>query len=163
MKYLIGMMERIGGFFLFVIMCLITATAVTRYLFNWPIPDADSLSRLLLSVVVFWGIAAACLRSEHIQLDLIVDALPARIGAFVLKASFAVTLLALVFLTYAAFGRILDIRSTGETTYDLGIRLWPFYGIAFLGIVAAVFAQFYVLLYGAIPADETSPTDKMQD
>lgn len=40
---------------------------------SWQIPDADSLLRLLPSIVVFWGLAAACLRSEHIKRDLVVD------------------------------------------------------------------------------------------
>lgn len=160
MQHLIAWMERIGGFFLFVIMCLITATAVTRYLFNWPIPDADSLSRLFLSIVVFWGIASACLRAEHIQLDLVIDMLPGKLRSVALKSSIAVTLVALVFMAVTAYGRILDIRSTGETTYDLSIRLWPFYAIAFLGIVAAVLAQLYAFLFGATPSKDHAPVEK---
>ena len=157
MKQLIFWMERVGGVFLLVIVCLVTATSVTRYLFNWPIPDSDSIGRLLLSIVVFWGIAAACLRGEHIQIDLVIEALPTVLRRWAIRLSVAITLVALVFMTITSFGRIQDIRSTGETTFDFGILLWPFYGIAFLGAVAAVMAQLYVVFFGV--ARVTDPAE----
>lgn len=146
MKRLILWMERAGALFLFVIMVVIATTTVTRYLFNWPIPDGDSLARMLLAVVVFWGFAAACLHGEHIQLDLFTERLPPRPRALVYRLTAALMFGAVATATWAAWHRIGDLRASGEITYDLGLPLWPFYALAFLGLVAASLVLLVVLL-----------------
>lgn len=137
MKPLIRWMERAGALFLFIIMVVIATTTVTRYLFNWPIPDGDSIARMLLAVVVFWGFAAACLHGEHIQLDLFTESLPPKPRALVYRLTAALIFGAVATATWAAWHRIGDLRTSGEITYDLGLPLWPFYAVAFLGFVAA--------------------------
>ena len=145
MLTLIRWMERIGALALFAIMVLITVTAITRYALNWALPDADALSRHLLAIVVFWGFASACLRQEHIQLDLITKMLPKTLETRVVRLSIAITLLAVAGMTFAAWHRLGDLRASGETTYDLRLQLWPFYAVAFVGMVAAVLALGYIL------------------
>ena len=114
------------------------ATAsVTRHLCNWPIPDGDSIARMLLAVVVFWGFAAACLHGEHIRLDLFTERLPPRLRAAVCKLTGALVFCAVATATWAAWHRVGDLRGSGKITCDLGLTLWPFYALAFLGLVAA--------------------------
>lgn len=137
MSALIRWMEQAGAFFLFVIMAVITATTVTRYAFNWPVPDGDAVSRMLLAIVVFWGFASACLHGAHIQMDLLTERLPPRLRGAVYKLSLALVTFAVGLATWAAASRVLDLRASGEVTYDLGLPLWPIYAVAVLGLVAA--------------------------
>jgi TRAP-type C4-dicarboxylate transport system permease small subunit len=137
MATLISWMERAGAFFLFVIMAVITITTVTRYLFNWPIPDGDAISRMLLAIVVFWGFASACLHGAHIQMDLLTERLPIRWRRFAYKLSLCLVTASVGTATWAAVARVLDLRASGEVTYDVGLPLWPIYAVAVLGLVAA--------------------------
>ena len=137
MQALVKLMERIGGLALLGIVIVMAVTTVTRYLFSWPIPDADAISRMLLAVVVFWGFAAACNYREHIQLDLLTSLLPRRLRRVVLWLSDVIVMAEVCTATWMTFRRILDLRSTGETTYDLGLPQWPFYALAYLGLIAA--------------------------
>ena len=137
MRRLITLMEQAGAVALMAIVFLMATTTITRYFFNWPLPDVDALSRMLLAVVVFWGLAAACLYREHIQLDLLTAMLPIRIRRVVLWISDLLLAGALLMAAWMTARRIGDLYASGEKTYDLGVVLWPFYLLAYLGLVAA--------------------------
>ncbi|WP_157966412.1 TRAP transporter small permease [Oceanibium sediminis] len=137
MQKLIRLMEQAGALALMAIVLLMATTTITRYLFNWPLPDVDAVSRMLLAVVAFWGLASACLYREHIKLDLLTSVLPRRIRAAVLWISDVILMGALGLMAWMTAHRILDLRDSGEKTYDLGIVLWPFYLMAYVGLVAA--------------------------
>lgn len=155
-------MERAGALALFLIMAVMAATTVTRYLFNHPIPDADAICRMLLAIVVFWGLAAACRHGEHIQLDLIVDRFPARLRALAIRAATTVTFLSVAVMTWMSADRIHDLWRSGEKTYDLGLPLWPFYGVAFLGLLASTLVL-GLLVLGFIRADRKSDLESAID
>ena len=140
MEKLIQWMERVGAFFLFVIAITITISVALRYWFNWPLPDGDAVSRLLLSIVVFWGLAGACHHDDHIRVDLLWERLPKRARAWVGLFAQLFTLAAMVVLAWAAFDRIGAQHRSGETTYDLALPLWPFYAVAWLGMIATIVA-----------------------
>jgi|GEM_PF-809476 len=137
MRILNRLLSEVGGLALLAIVVVMAATSFTRYLMNWPLPDADAISRMLLAVVVFWGMASACLHREHIQLDLLTSMMPFRLRRVVLWISDFILMAALVLMAWLTAHRILDLRASGEKTYDLGIQLWPFYAVAYLGLVAA--------------------------
>ena len=40
-------------------------------LFNYAIPDSFDIGRLLLGILIFWGIAATSYRGTHITVDLV--------------------------------------------------------------------------------------------
>lgn len=146
MDKLIVWMERAGGFFLFVIMALIAVSSTTRYLFNWPLPDADSLGRLLLGTVVFWGLAGACRHGEHIRVDLLWERLRPRARAWVDGFATLFTLAAIAMLTGAAWFKVVEYMGNHEATYDLRLPVWPFYGLAWLGLLATVAVLIWLVL-----------------
>lgn len=145
MNRLIDFMEKAGAVFLFIIMILIATTSVTRYLFNWPLPDGDAISGLLLAIVVFWGFAAACLHNEHIQFDLIAEFVPARAKQVITTIALFITLAAVTAMTAAGFQRVVDFAGTQEKTYELGLPLWPAYAVAWCGLVASVLVLVWLL------------------
>ena len=67
--------ETVAGLFLAFVTALTFTSVILRYVFSAPIPDSFDISRLLIGVVVFWGIAVAGYRNEHIQMDVLWSAL----------------------------------------------------------------------------------------
>jgi TRAP-type C4-dicarboxylate transport system permease small subunit len=130
--------ERIAGLFLAVVTVLTFATVVLRYGFSYSIPDSYDLSRNFLGILTFWGIAMTGFRGEHITVDLVWGALPP-FGKRVLDLlSTVFTLLCMAVFAYAMATKVLGTRNSGETTYDLNLPLWPFYGLAWAGLAISV-------------------------
>lgn len=146
MDKLIVWMERAGGLFLFLIMSLVAVSAFTRYLFNWPLPDADSVGRLLLGTVVFWGLAGACRHGEHIRVDLLWERLGPVARAAVDRFALLFTLASVATLTGVAFFKVREYLHSHEATYDLRLPVWPFYGLAWLGLLATVAVLVWLLV-----------------
>ena len=46
-----------------------------RYALGWSIPDSYDFGRMLLGILIFWGIAATSYRGSHITVDLLWSAL----------------------------------------------------------------------------------------
>ena len=153
--------EVTAGLFLAFVTALTFLSVILRYVFSAPIPDSFDIGRLLIGIVVFWGIAVAGYRDEHIQMDVLwswVGAAGKRvIDLFAMSCSLA---------AMAVFARMLvdKIVTTFETTsqtFDLRLDIWPFYAVAWLGIVAAtalLAVRMVRLLWGEVdaPHDRTA-------
>lgn len=124
------------------VLALVTAltfvSVLLRYFLSWSIPDSYDLSRNLLGILIFWGIAIAGFRGDHIAVDLVWSALPlgGRRGLDILGSLF--TLGCMAVFAWAVGGKVADEHRSGETTYDLHLPVWPFTLLAWLGLVAAV-------------------------
>ena len=130
--------ERVAGLFLALVTALTFAAVVLRYGFSVGIPDAYDLSRNCLGIVTFWGIAMTGFRGEHITVDLVWGALPPS-GRRVLDLLSSLFTLACMAVFAAAMGaKVLGTRASGETTYDLGLPIWPFYALAWAGLAVSV-------------------------
>jgi C4-dicarboxylate transporter DctQ subunit len=133
------LVETIAGLFLAAITVLVFISAIGRYVFAAPIPDAFDISRLLLGVVILWGFASVGYRGAHIKVDLVAQLLPARIqrGLDVLGA--LVLLLFTVLLAWKLAGRLESAFASHEATMDLRLSVWPWLAVIWLGVVASVF------------------------
>jgi TRAP-type C4-dicarboxylate transport system permease small subunit len=129
--------ERAAGIFLAAIVALTFVSVTLRRAIGWTIPDWFDLSRLALGVAIFWGIASTSYRDEHIQVDFVWEWLGPRGRRIV---DFFATCVLLAFL--AAFAWMLTYKvdsgfRSGESTFDVRIRIWPFHLVAALGIFLA--------------------------
>jgi C4-dicarboxylate transporter, DctQ subunit len=125
-------------------------SVVSRYLFARPIPDQYDVSRLLLGVLIAWGIATCTVRREHIDVDLLWSAMRP-FGRRILDVlAMSASLLFLALAAYQMVERTLAVLGTGERTFDLGLPIWPWYALTSLGISAAALAACLrlVLLFG---------------
>lgn len=123
---------------LLAVMALLTSVSVaSRYLFNQPVPDEYEISRLLLSVVICWGIALAFRSNNHIYLDLFWG----RVGPFgksVLgRIGAAISFLIISGYSYLLLFKSLDTMASHNRTIELGIPVWGFQMAAWIGTVAA--------------------------
>lgn len=134
--------ERVAGVFLLAVALLTFATVILRKFFDTAIPDWYDFSRLAQGIAILWGIACACYRGTHIQVDLVWDFLSARdrrrldlfanLALFAFMATFAVM----------ALQAAIELRAKNLLTSDLRIPQWGFYLVATLGVVATAWATF---------------------
>ncbi|MBD3896779.1 TRAP transporter small permease [Halomonas sp. ML-15] len=129
--------ERIASLSLAVITLLIFVASLSRYLFATSIPDAHAIASLLLGIAILWGLGSTTWRNDHIAVDLVWQLCPQALRRLMdILAHLMVTAFVLV-LAWVLFGRVETILNAGQTTSDLQLPLWPFYGLAWLGVVAA--------------------------
>src|SRR6266852_5730894 len=121
MDRIIDTIEAIAAMFVGLVAADIFLSVLLRRFFSLQIPDSYDFGRLLLGILIFWGIAATSYRGGHITVDLVWASASPRwkraIDVFAtLVLLFVVTVL----------------------TYDLGLPTWPFFAIAWAGDVSAV-------------------------
>jgi len=134
LRRVVQLVDGAAAVFLAVITLLTFAAVVMRYLLQMPFPGSFDVSRLLLGVAIFWGIAAAAYRKDHIQVDLFWQILPPagrRILDIFSDIVFAIFIGAMAWMLFWQVDRV---RISRQTTFELAIPIWPFYGIAWLGI-----------------------------
>ena len=134
---LINGTETAAGIFLAAITALIFTSIMLRAFANVAIPDWYDLSRLLLGVTIFWGIAATSYRNQHIKVDIVWELVGPRARRWI--DLFATSVL-LVFLASFSWMLLFKVQSgflSGEATFDLRLPLWPFHLAAALGVFLA--------------------------
>ena len=63
--------ELAAAAFIGIVAVDIFVSVLLRYLFSTSIPDSYDFGRMLLGILIFWGIAATSYRGGHITVDLI--------------------------------------------------------------------------------------------
>ena len=71
MDRIIDTIEWIAAGFVGIVAANIFIAVLLRNLFNYAIPDSFDIGRMLLGILIFWGIAATSYRGGHITVDLI--------------------------------------------------------------------------------------------
>lgn len=129
--------EQTAAIFLAAVTALVFFGITLRALFNYAIPDWYDFSRLMLGVMIFWGIAGASYHNRHIKVDILWEwAGPvARRWIDIVAA-----LILLAFLVAFSIMLVEKVRSgfvSQEASFDLRVVIWPFHFVAALGIFAA--------------------------
>ena len=138
MKRLVSIVEFVASLLLFGMACLTSVSAFARYFFSKPIPDEYEISRLTLGIVACWAIPVAFRYSDHIQLDIFWERIPARQRDWLTRAGAVVCLAAMIFVVWALGAKVLDSYHSGLVSVDLGLPVWPFHAAAWVGALAAV-------------------------
>jgi C4-dicarboxylate transporter DctQ subunit len=149
--------ERVAGLFLAVITVLVFASAIGRYAFAAPIPDAFDVARLMLGVAMLWGFASVGYRGAHIKVDLVAELLPARARLWLEVAASLVLLLFTVLLAWMLLGRVASAYASNEATFDLRLPVWPWLALIWLGVLASVVTistRIVLMLLGAAPVEK---------
>ncbi len=135
----IDLIEVTAAGFLAVVTLLTFVSVILRYFFSWSIPDSYDITRLLLGILIFWGMAVASYRGDHITVDLLWGAVPPAVQRVLDVFSALVTLVAMSAFTWMFAEKVIDIRAAGTGTFDLREPVWIYYLIAWVGLAAAVF------------------------
>jgi TRAP-type C4-dicarboxylate transport system permease small subunit len=130
--------ELLAASFIAIVAIDIFVSVLLRYFFNASIPDSYDFGKLLLGILIFWGIAATSYRGTHITVDLLWTAAGPR-GKRAIDVFATLVLLFVVSVqTAMLFDKVRLTRADNVLTYDLRIPTWPFALVAWLGDVSAV-------------------------
>src|SRR5437773_11111848 len=130
--------ELLAAFFVGIVAADIFISVLLRYFFSVQIPDSYDFGRLLLGILIFWGIAATSYRGGHITVDLVW----ANVGPRWQRAIDVFATLVLLFVvtvqTYTLFDKVQGTYNDHVLTFDLRLPTWPFFAVAWAGDVSAV-------------------------
>lgn len=130
--------ELTAAIYLAAVTALTFVAVFARYVLSWGIPDSHDFSRLLLGVLIFWGISVASYRSSHITVDLLWSAAgPGAQRAINLFADL-VSLGAMAVFTWMMGEKVVDTFYNNIGTYDLRFPVWIFFLLAWLGLAATI-------------------------
>ncbi len=130
--------ELIAAAFVGIVAVDIFVSVLLRYFFAVSIPDSYDFGRLLLGILIFWGIAATSYRGTHITVDLVWANAGPRWQRVIDVFATLVLLFVVAVQTYTLFDKVVSTYEANVSTYDLRIPTWPFFAVAWLGDVSAV-------------------------
>jgi TRAP-type transport system small permease protein len=137
LDHVVDLTERTAGMFLAAI-ALLTFVSILLRVFSYAVPDWYDVSRLMLGVTIFWGIASTSYRGDHIKVDILWEwASPFWRRVIDIFA----TLVTFAFLAAFAWMLFFKVQSgwrSGEATFDVRMPIWPFHALAAVGIGFAV-------------------------
>src|SRR5258705_6538805 len=138
MDRFIDSIEFLAALFVGIVAADVFVSILLRYFFGVSIPDSYDFGRLLLGILIFWGIGATSYRGTHITVDL----LWANVGPKLQRAIDVFATLVLLFVvsvhSWALFDKVVSTRADNVLTFDLRLPTWPFFAVAWLGDVSAV-------------------------
>jgi TRAP-type C4-dicarboxylate transport system permease small subunit len=102
------------------------------------IPDGYDFGRMLLGILIFWGIAATSYRGTHITVDLVWSSVSPRYQRLIDIFATLVLLFVVAMQTTMLFDKVAQTRADNVLTYDLRLPTWPFFAVAWVGDVSAV-------------------------
>ena len=134
----IALIELTAAGFLAVVTALTFVSVILRYFFAWAIPDSYDLTRLLLGILIFWGMAVASYRGDHISVDLLWGAMPPWGKRAMDTFASLVTLVGLGAFTWMFALKVIGTRADNVETFDLRQPVWIYYFVAWIGLASAV-------------------------
>ncbi|MDE2363679.1 MAG: TRAP transporter small permease [Hyphomicrobiales bacterium] len=138
MDRFIDTIEWIAAIFVGLVAADIFVSVLLRYFFAASIPDSYDLGRMLLGILIFWGIAATSYRGTHITVDLLYTSVGPRAQRWTDVFATSVLLFVVTVQTYTLFDKVRQTRIDNVLTYDLNLPTWPAFAIAWIGDVSAV-------------------------
>lgn len=154
----------VAGVALFAMMLLTVLSSAGRFLFAWPVPDAEAIAEMLLVAVVFLPMAWTQAQRQHVEVTLFTDFARAEIRRRLIWFGCLVGFVAFSMLTYAMSRGALRAYETGDSYLGVNeIVTWPARTIAVVGLAAFVLrlaldltvARFHAHERIAGPADHT--------
>src|SRR5277367_3237152 len=130
--------EWIAAGFVGIVALDIFVSVLLRNTLNYAIPDSFDIGRLLLGILIFWGIAATSYRGTHITVDLVWANVSPRYQRIIDVFATSVLLFVVTVQTITLFDKVRATWRDNILTYDLQLPTWPFFAVAWAGDASAV-------------------------
>ena len=138
MDRIIDTIEWIAAMFVGLVAADIFLSVFLRRFFSLQIPDSYDFGRMLLGILIFWGIAATSYRGTHITVDLLWANVSKRWQRAIDVFATLVLLFVVTVQTYTMVAKVWSIYADNILTFSLRLPTWPFAAVAWLGDVSAV-------------------------
>ena len=113
-------------------------SVILRDLFNYSIPDSYDFGRLLLGILIYWGIAATSYRGTHITVDLVWANVGPKYQRWIDVFATLVLLFVVSVQTWTLFDKVRGTYYDNVLTFEMHMPTWPFFAVAWAGDVSAV-------------------------
>jgi len=138
MDRFIDAIELIAAFFVGLVATDTFISVLLRYFLSISIPDAYDFGRLLMGILIFWGIAACSYRGGHITVDLVWANVGPRYQRIIDVFATLVLLFVVTVQTYTLIDKVVLTYYDNVLTFDLRLPTWPFFAMAWAGDASAV-------------------------
>jgi TRAP-type C4-dicarboxylate transport system permease small subunit len=138
MDRFIDTIEWIAAGFVGLVALDIFASVLLRNIFSYSIPDSFDIGRMLLGILIFWGIAATSYRGTHITVDLVWGNVGPRYQRGIDVFATLVLLFVVTVQTWTLFDKVRGTYNDHVATFDLHMPTWPFFAVAWIGDISAV-------------------------
>ena len=138
MDRIIDTIEAIAAMFVGLVAADIFLSVLLRRFFSVQIPDSYDFGRMLLGILIFWGIAATSYRGTHITVDLVWANVGPRYQRLIDVFATLVLLFVVTVQTWTLFDKVRGTYNDHVTTFDMHMPTWPFFAVAWAGDVSAV-------------------------
>jgi len=137
----------ISGFGIFALMIIGVAQVLGRKLFNFPIHGYIDMVEIMMSFLVFMGLAYTERLGGHIRMEIFVTLMPKRVLWLFEVLSVVIALFVVGVLTYYTGTHAWRSWTSGDSTMDAQILLWPSKLIVSASL-ALLFLRLLVELWG---------------
>ena len=127
-----------AGFVGIVALNIFIARPAAQYARIIRFPDSFDIGRMLLGILIFWGIAATSYRGGHITVDLIWANVGPKYQRMIDVFATLVLLFVVTVQTWTLFDKVRGTYNDNVLTFDMHMPTWPFFAVAWAGDVAAV-------------------------
>ena len=138
MDRFIDTIEWIAAGFVGIVAANIFVAVLLRNIFSYAIPDSFDIGRMLLGILIFWGIAATSYRGTHITVDLVWANATPKYQRWIDVFATLVLLFVVTVQTWTLFDKVATTRADHIVTMDLQVPIWPFFLVSWIGDVSAV-------------------------
>ena len=138
MDRFIDSIEWLAAAFVGIVAVDIFVSVLLRYFFAISIPDSYDFGKLLLGILIFWGIAATSYRGGHITVDLVWANVSPRYQRWIDVFATLVLLFVVTVQTWTLFDKVRGTYNDHVLTFDMHMPTWPFFAVAWIGDVSAV-------------------------
>src|SRR6201994_4345672 len=138
MDRIIDTIEAIAALFVGLVAADIFLSVLLRKFFSVQIPDSYDFGRMLLGILIFWGIAATSYRGGHITVDLVWANVGPKYQRWIDVFATLVLLFVVTVQTYTLFDKVRGTYNDHVLTFDMHMPTWPFFAVAWAGDISAV-------------------------
>jgi len=138
MDRFIDTIEWIAAGFVGLVALDIFLSVLLRNTLNYSIPDSFDIGRMLLGILIFWGIAATSYRGTHITVDLVWANVGPRYQRWIDVFATLVLLFVVSVQTWTLFDKVRGTYNDHVLTFDMHMPTWPFFLVSWIGDVSAV-------------------------
>ena len=119
MDRFIDTIEWIAAAFVGIVAINIFVAVILRNTLNYAIPDSFDIGRMLLGILIFWGIAATSYRGGHITVDLIWANVGPKYQRWIDVFATLVLLFVVAVQTWTLFDKVQGTYNDNVLTFDM--------------------------------------------
>lgn len=128
----------LGALSLAVMMLATDYDIVARLTFKSPLHGVVELVEIMVLASAMLGLPEAFLRDEQIRVDLVDNWLPPFGLRIVKVVALILTVVFLGILSFNVYGPMIDAWRFGDLKADLGLPVYPLYGLILLSLAASI-------------------------